>query len=305
MKKIYYIILSVLITILGMFILTGCNISIDSSDNTTNSSVSLDKAQIYYLDVGQGDSELIRLPTGENILIDAGLKSGSDQLTAYLKELGVDKIDILIATHPHADHIGGMEKVIENFEIGEIYMPKIADDQIPTTATYTKLLETIQAKGMKINQAKAGTTIFSNDNAALEILAPNNTEYKDLNNYSIVTKLTYGNNRFLFTGDAEKESENEMLSKGYDLSCDILKLGHHGSSTSTTNQFLTAASPSAAIISCGKDNDYGHPHQETIDKINSSHITVYRTDLDGTILAETDGTTYTITTNLKSVSKSS
>lgn len=305
MKKIYYIILSVLITILGMFILTGCNISIDSSDNTTNSSVSLDKAQIYYLDVGQGDSELIRLPTGENILIDAGLKSGSDQLTAYLKELGVDKIDILIATHPHADHIGGMEKVIENFEIGEIYMPKIADDQIPTTATYTKLLEAIQAKGMKINQAKAGTTIFSNDNAALEILAPNNTEYKDLNNYSIVTKLTYGNNRFLFTGDAEKESENEMLSKGYDLSCDILKLGHHGSSTSTTNQFLTAASPSAAIISCGKDNDYGHPHQETIDKINSSHITVYRTDLDGTILAETDGTTYTITTNLKSVSKSS
>lgn len=305
MKKIYYIILSVLITILGMFILTGCNISIDSSDNTTNSSVSLDKAQIYYLDVGQGDSELIRLPTGENILIDAGLKSGSDQLTAYLKELGVDKIDILIATHPHADHIGGMEKVIENFEIGEIYMPKIADDQIPTTATYTKLLETIQAKGMKINQAKAGTTIFSNDNAALEILAPNNTEYKDLNNYSIVTKLTYGNNRFLFTGDAEKESENEMLSKGYDLSCDILKLGHHGSSTSTTNQFLTAASPSAAIISCGKDNDYGHPHQETMDKINSSHITVYRTDLDGTILAETDGTTYTITTNLKSVSKSS
>ena len=305
MKKIYYIILSVLITILGMFILTGCNISIDSSDNTTNSSVSLDKAQIYYLDVGQGDSELIRLPTGENILIDAGLKSGSDQLTAYLKELGVDKIDILIATHPHADHIGGMEKVIENFEIGEIYMPKIADDQIPTTATYTKLLEAIQAKGMKINQAKAGTTIFSNDNAALEILAPNNTEYKDLNNYSIVTKLTYGNNRFLFTGDAEKESENEMLSKGYDLSCDILKLGHHGSSTSTTNQFLTAASPSAAIISCGKDNDYGHPHQETMDKINSSHITVYRTDLDGTILAETDGTTYTITTNLKSVSKSS
>ncbi len=230
------------------------------------------------------------------------MKSGSDRLTAYLKELGVDKIDILIATHPHADHIGGMVKVIQNFEIGEIYMPKVADDQVPTTATYTKLLEAIQAKGMKINQAKAGTTIFSNGNATLEILAPNNSEYKDLNNYSIVTKLTYGNNRFLFTGDAEKESENEMLSEGYDLSCDILKLGHHGSSTSTTNKFLTATSPAIAIVSCGKDNDYGHPHKETMNKLNNDHITVYRTDSDGTILAETDGNTYAITTNLKSVS---
>lgn len=161
---------------------------------------SSNKLIVNYIDVGQGDSELICLPTGETILIDAGLKSGSDRLTAYLKELGVDRIDILIATHPHADHIGGMEKVIQNFEIGEIYMPKVADDQVPTTATYTKLLEAIQAKGMKINQAKAGTTIFSNDNATLEILAPNNSEYKDLNNYSIVTKLTYGNNRFFIYG---------------------------------------------------------------------------------------------------------
>ena len=294
MKKTYFKILSVFITILCMFTLTGCNISINTSYSTTNSSISADKAQIYYLDVGQGDAELICLPTGETILIDAGLKSGSDRLTAYLKELGVDKIDILIATHPHADHIGGMEKVIQNFEIGEIYMPKVADDQVPTTATYTKLLQAIQAK--------AGTTIFSNDNATLEILAPNNSEYKDLNNYSIVTKLTYGNNRFLFTGDAEKEGENEMLSKGYDLSCDILKLGHHGSSTSTTNKFLTAASPAVAIVSCGKDNDYGHPHKETMNKLNNNHITVYRTDSDGTILAETDGNTYSITTDLKSVS---
>ena len=248
MKKTYFKILSVFITILCMFTLAGCNISIDTSYHTSNSSTSSDQAQIYYLDVGQGDSELICLPTGETILIDAGLKSGGDRLTAYLKELGVDKIDILIATHPHADHIGG------------------------------------------------------NDNATLEILAPNNSEYKDLNNYSIVTKLTYGNNRFLFTGDAEKESENEMLSKGYDLSCDILKLGHHGSSTSTTNKFLTAASPAVAIVSCGKDNDYGHPHKEIMNKLNNNHITVYRTDSDGTILAQTDGNTYSITTDLKSVS---
>lgn len=305
MKKTHFKIFSIFISLLCIFTLTGCSISTNPSSHTTNSAISSDKAQIYYLDVGQGDSELICLPTGENILIDAGLKSGSDRLTAYLKELGVNKIDILIATHPHADHIGGMEKIIQNFDIGEIYMPKIADDQVPTTATYTKLLEAIQAKGMKVNQAKAGTTIFSNANTTLEILGPNNSEYEDLNNYSIVTKLTYGNNRFLFTGDAEKESENEMLSKKYDLSCDILKLGHHGSSTSTTNKFLEATSPSVAIVSCEKDNDYGHPHKETMNKLNNKHITVYRTDSDGTILAETDGNIYSITTDLKSVAKSS
>ena len=289
MKKTYFKILSVFITILCMFTLTGCNISIDTSYSTTNSSISADKAQIYYLDVGQGDAELICLPTGETILIDAGLKSGGDQLTAYLKELGVDKIDILIATHPHADHIGGMEKVIQNFEIGEIYMPKVADDQVPTTATYTKLLEAIQAKGMKINQAKAGTTIFSNDNATLEILAPNNSEYKDLNNYSIVTKLTYGHNRFLFTGDAEKESENEMLSKGYDLSCDILKLGHHGSSTSSGVDFLNKVMPRYAVISCGKGNKYGHPHEETVTRLKKYASHLYVTADVGTIVFSSDG----------------
>ncbi len=305
MKKTRLRIFTLFMTLLGILFLTGCSLSVNFSTPSAPASTAapLDKAQIYYLDVGQGDAELIRLPTGENILIDAGLKSGDDQLTAYLKELGISRLDILIATHPHADHIGGMEAVVQNFEIGEIYMPKIADDQVPTTVTYTRLLEAIQAKNMKINQAKAGETIFDNGSAVLEILAPNSIEYKDLNDYSIVTKLTYGNNRFLFMGDAEKTSEIEMLLEGYDLSCDILKLGHHGSSTSTTDRFLAAASPSAAIVSCGRDNDYGHPHKETMEKLNSRRVTVYRTDTDGTILAESDGNTYTVTTNLTSVSK--
>ena len=296
MKKTYFKILGVFITILCMFTLTGCNISIDTSYGTTSSSISADKAQIYYLDVGQGDSELICLPTGETILIDAGLKSGSDRLTAYLKELGVDRIDILIATHPHADHIGGMEKVIQNFEIGEIYMPKVADDQVPTTATYTKLLEAIQAKGMKINQAKAGTTIFSNDNATLEILAPNNSEYKDLNNYSIVTKLTYGNNRFLFTGDAESDEEEEILNSGADLKSTVLKVGHHGSRTSTSYPFLREVMPQYAVISVEKGNSYGHPNEETLSKLSDAGVEVYRTDESGDIVMTSDGNSINVVT---------
>lgn len=304
-KRLRFLLTGMMLAILCIVTFTGCSSTTIKTTTAPSRQTSPDQAQIYYLDVGQGDAELITLPTGENILIDAGLKAGSDNLVNYLKELGVKKIDILIATHPHADHIGGMEKVIKNFDIGEIYMPKVADSQVPTTVTYTKLLEAIQAKGLSINQAKAGTTILTNGNAKLEILAPNSTSYKDLNDYSIVTKLTYGNHKFLFTGDAEKASENEMLSKKYDLSCDILKLGHHGSSTSTTDQFLKAASPSAAIISCGLNNDYGHPHKETMETMQNNKITVYRTDSDGTILAETDGTTYNITTGLKKLEKAS
>ncbi len=295
---------SILLAILCVIFFIGC-MSIDITPNTkfSKSTTSSDKAQIYYLNVGQGDAQLIILPTGEHILIDAGLKSGSNNLVNYLQELGVEKLDIVIATHPHADHIGGMEKVIQTFTIGEIYMPKVADSQIPTTVTYTKFLEAIQSKGLRINQAKAGTVILNSGNAVFEILAPNSTSYKKLNDYSVVTKLTYGSQKFIFTGDAEKTSEDEMLKKHYDLSCNILKLAHHGSSSSSTDSFLKAASPAIAIVSCGIDNDYGHPHKEIIKKMNVNNITVYRTDTHGTILAETDGTNYHITTNLKNLTK--
>lgn len=260
-------------------------------------------AQVYFLDVGQGDSQLIRLKSGKTILIDAGTGETAKKLTDYLKQLGIKRIDYLVATHPHADHIGGMAQVVNSLDIGDIYMPKIPDKQVPTTATYENLLKAIDKKGLKITAAKAGMTILDSGDEKLVTLAPNAAKYSDLNNYSVVTKLTVGSKSFLFAGDAETDSEKEMVAKGFDLKADVLKLGHHGSSTSTGAAFLKAVNPSSAIVSCGVNNDYGHPHRETISRLQKAGVTIYRTDKQDTILALCDGKSIEFKTNQKSVIK--
>lgn len=274
-----------------------------ATSSVSASAASSTQAMIYYLDVGQGDSELIRLPGGENVLIDTGTGETADKLVSLLQELGVKRVDHLIATHPHEDHIGGMESVVRKIPVGKIYMPKVADKQIPTTRTYEGLIDAISDKKMKITQAKAGMTIPLSGQAKLELLAPNGTQYDDLNNYSVVAKLTYGQKTFLFTGDAEKLSEKEMLNKNYDLKCDVLKCGHHGSSSSTSAAFLKAVSPQFAVISCGLNNDYGHPNKEVLSRLQKAGVKVYRTDLQGTILARCDGRSITFETGQKSLVK--
>ena len=274
-----------------------------ATSSVSASAASSTQAMIYYLDVGQGDSELIRLPGGENILIDTGTGETADKLVSLLQELGVKRVDHLIATHPHEDHIGGMESVVRKIPVGKIYMPKVADKQIPTTRTYEGLIDAISDKKLKITQAKAGMTIPLSGQAKLELLAPNGTQYDDLNNYSVVAKLTYGQKTFLFTGDAEKLSEKEMLNKNYDLKCDVLKCGHHGSSSSTSAAFLKAVSPQFAVISCGLNNDYGHPNKEVLSRLQKAGVKVYRTDLQGTILARCDGRSITFETGQKSLVK--
>ncbi len=280
--------------------------SVSQSNTQRQQSASTSTAKetlIYFLDVGQGDSELIRLKTGENILIDAGTKESEKELVSYIKELGVSKIDYLIATHPHADHIGGMAQVVKQFDIGKIYMPKIPDKQVPTTVTYEKLLTEIDKKGLKITAAKAGMTIFQNGTEKFEILAPVSTKYDGLNSYSVVTKLTCGGKKFLFTGDAETDSEKDMISKNCDVKSDVLKCGHHGSSTSTSTAFLKAVNPTTAVISCGVDNDYGHPNKKILNRLENANVKVYRTDSQNTILAKCDGSSINITENLKPVIK--
>lgn len=274
-----------------------------NTEQTKSASAAPGESLIYFLDVGQGDCELIRLKTGENILIDAGTPDTAQKLVSVLKQLGVEKIDLLVATHPHADHIGGMTQVVESFPIGKIYMPKTADSQIPTTATYENLLKAIENKNLKITTAKGGMTVLENGDERLETLAPNSSEYEDLNNYSVVLKLTCGEKSFLFAGDAQTESEKEMAAKGYDLKSDVLKCGHHGSSTSTGAAFLKAVSPGAAVISCGVDNDYGHPNKTVLNRLEKAGVTVYRTDQQGTILARCDGKDIKFSTGQPSVVK--
>lgn len=256
---------------------------------------------VYYLDVGQGDSELIFLPDGTTILIDCGEIDFIQTITKALKDYGVKKIDILIATHPHSDHIGCMATVVRNFYIGEVYMPRIADNMTPTLVCYEKLLEAIDKKNIPLHTGKAGTVAYDKNGVKLEFFGPKRSYYERMNDYSIVAKLTYGDTAFLFMGDAEWENLNEVVNGGYDLKCDVLKLGHHGSSDGISDRFMKKARPQYGIISCARDNAYGHPHRETVALLKDYNVTSYRTYEDGSIRAVSDGKTVQVTPGLPSV----
>lgn len=273
---------------------TGAPVSAAQGDTGGGGSAS-GTLEVYFFDVGQGDSELIRLPGGENILIDAGTSSTEDELVDELRSLGAETLDLVVATHPHADHIGGMAAVIDAFDVRQVVMPRISESDTPTTKTYENLLQSIADKGLTITPAEPGDELLSSGGAVLTVLAPNGEDYGDLNNYSVVLRLTYGEDSFLFTGDAEEASEEEMLSLDWPLTATVLKCGHHGSETSTSPAFLDAVSPQYAVISCGVDNDYGHPDAVTLEKLEAAGAEVFRTDLQGTILASTDGSGVTMT----------
>ena len=273
MKKKYTVILTIIFMILaGAFELFQGTVAITPSEDL----------KVHFLDVGQGDSIFIELPTNETILIDASIKDASNKIINYLREENVSKIDYVFATHAHSDHIGGMSAVLKAFDIGQIYMPKA----VTTTKTYENLLLTIKDKNLKIKAAKAGNTIIDTDDLKLVVLAPNQDSYESLNNYSIVLKLTYKEKSFLFMGDAETLSEKEITG---DVQADVLKVGHHGSRTSTNQAFLNKVNPSYAVISVGLNNDYKHPHQEVIDRLEKKNIKIYRTDQNGDIIFTTDG----------------
>jgi competence protein ComEC len=250
------------------------------------------------LDVGQGDSEFIELPNGQTMLIDAGNPENGSGIVSYITSRGHNKIDYLIATHPHADHIGGMATVVDSLDIGTIYMPRTSDGDTPTTSVYKKLLTSIQSKGLKINTAKAGVSIVNTGSLSATMIAPNSTGYGDLNQYSAVIMLTYGKNKFLFMGDAGNTSESEIAA---DVSADVLKVGHHGSKTATSQKFLNKVHPKQAVIEVGSGNKYGHPTQQALNRLKSIGATVYRTDLCSTIVFTSDSNTITVNKSASSV----
>lgn len=278
--------------IMLLLMFTAC-VSKGPADFTEQSkqSKAMGELKIHYIDVGQADSILIQ-QAGQNMLIDAGNRADDSTIINYLKENGVSKLDVVVATHPHEDHIGAMDEVIKAFDIGTIY----ASNATTNTKTFKDFINAVKEKGLKLTRAVPETE-FNIGNAKCTILGPNSNSYDNLNNYSVVVKLTYGSNKFIFQGDAEEIPENEILSKGYDISSDVLKVGHHGSSSSTTSKYLNKVNPKYAVISVGENNTYKHPHKETIEKLASKKITVYRTDEDGTIVAVSDGKN--ITFNVK------
>ena len=246
--------------------------------------------KVHFIDVGQGDSILIE-SVGQYMLIDAGENNKGDIVVEYLKKQGVESLTYLIGTHPHSDHIGGLDTIIEAFDVKKIIMPNVSH----TSQTFEDVLNAISSKGLKITKPFIGTK-FSLGNASFTIIAPNGAGYSNLNNNSVGIKLVNGNNTFIMCGDAELEAEYDICDNGLDISADVLKLGHHGSDTATTEAILKAVNPSYAVISVGEGNQYGHPDNETLQKMIDRNIELFRTDLQGTIIATSDGENITFNT---------
>lgn len=278
MKKLKKIIAFIFATIM-IFSLTACEV-MDANFAASNGEV----LEVHFIDVGQADSIFIK-KGNQSMLIDAGNNKDGKLVVDYIKNQNVSTLNYVIGTHPHADHIGGLDTVIDNFEIEKLIMP----NAINNTKTFEDVLDSIDKKGLKITKPKVGDKYNLNGSEFI-ILAPNGEKYENLNDYSVVVKLIDGNNSFLFTGDAEALSEKEMLENNKNLlKSDVLKVGHHGSVTSTSKEFLDAVDPSAAIMFSETGNTYGHPHKEIIELLTTKNIDIYRTDTEGTIIIKSDG----------------
>ncbi len=241
-------------------------------------------AIMTFFDVGQGDSSLIQFENYD-ILIDAGESQYGDDVVDKLNELGVDDIEFLVATHPHSDHIGGISEVLENFSVENFVMPKV----VHTTKTYETMIDLVDEKNINVIIPTQGQKLIELDGILLQVISPVVTEDDNLNNYSICLKFDYGNTRSIYTGDAETKIENMILESGIGIDCDIFQVGHHGSVTSNSESFLNMLTPQIAIISCGKNNDYGHPHKEVVDRFEVLGTKIYRTDMLSDIRITTNG----------------
>lgn len=240
---------------------------------------------VRFFDVGQGDSILLRSPEGKYMLIDTGTNSGEKKLISDLEKCGVKTLEYLVLTHPHEDHIGGADKVLEKFKVKTLLSPDVGAD----TEAFRNLLAAIEKSDCADIQPPVGREYTFFEDCTFTVLGPADTD-ETLNNCSLVLRLTYKDTAFLFMGDAEKEEETAILSRFKDdLSADVLKVGHHGSSTASSDSFLDAAKPSVAVISCGKGNDYGHPHQSTLRRLKDRNVKICRTDLSGTVKIVSDG----------------
>ena len=291
-KKMFYAILVVIVSYLVFEddSLIREYISGNSTLNNNTNSQNVDgNLKVNYIDVNQGDSIFIELPNDEVMLIDAGEKSESAKVINYIEKLGYEKIDYVIGTHPHTDHIGSLSSVIESFDIGKIYMPKV----VSTSKTYENLLATIKNKNLKVTTAKSGVNIINNKDLKIDIIAPVK-QYSDLNNNSAVIKLVYKERSFLFMGDAETMSEDDIKES---VKSDVIKVGHHGSDSSSSKDFVSKVGAKYAIISVGDGNIYDHPYQEIIERYKNNGAKIYRTDLDGDIVITSDGNNISVSTN--------
>lgn len=272
-----FIILSIVICSICFFIGT-----ITNSD--VNNSIAKYETRVHFINVGQGDCILIE-NNNFNILIDSGPNSSTDKVINYLKKLKIHTLDYVISTHPHEDHIGAMDDIIKVFKINKFIMPKATSND----SDFPNMIKALRKKNLTIDILEDDTTIKLCDNNYISFLWTGNIIDDNLNNYSMVLKYANKNTSFLFTGDSEETVEYRLLSSNSPINSDVLKVGHHGSKSSSSLPFINKVSPVISIISCGIGNDYGHPHENTLDSLNEINSKVFRTDINGNITLKTDG----------------
>ena len=273
------------ILIAALLLLCSCRGNGANLRNTGENFENDRQLSVDFIDVGQGDSILI-CSGGQSMLVDAGTNESGKTVLNFLRNKGIKKLDYAVGTHPHADHIGGLDDVIRGIDTDSLLMPNAVTD----TKTFNDVLDAAESRNLSITVPEEDDE-FSLGASRVTVLSKNKEQSDNLNNSSLILKIVYGDFSLLLTGDAEKEAEKQLLSDKKDVSADVLKVGHHGSETSTSGNFLKAASPKCAVISCGKNNDYGHPHEKTLKKLEKQGTEVYRTDISGTIslFADSDG----------------
>ncbi len=281
MKKI----LALCFTLFFIFSCFGCDeIYRQNAPLYTNTEAEDSPFKVHFIDVGQGECILVEA-FEHYALFDAGENSEVHKAVSYLSAQGVKNLDYVFCTHPHSDHCGGIPRIMRTYECGALLFPEVEAD----TNLWYSVLDTADERGVPCITAKSGD-VYSLGTATITVLSPSgNSIYSNLNDYSLVCMVEYENTSVLLTGDAGKTVESELLSKGLDLGADVLCVGHHGSSSSTSVEFLKAVKPSLAVISCGKDNEYGHPHRETVDALNKRKIPFKTTAADGTTIISSDG----------------
>lgn len=269
-------------------------------DDTGKNTLGDKQLKIHMLDIGQGDSILIVTPEKKAVLVDAGLVKAGDKVIETLEKYGISQIDLMVATHPHADHIGGMPKVLKAIPVKAF----LDSGQEHPTATYEKLLATVKEEVGKLTVARAGQNFELDSGIKIKILGPSKPLLEKVsgsieNANSVIMMLSYGDFRMIFTGDSEDETEERLLEKNFDLKAQVLKVAHHGSQYASSDEFLEKVSPEVALISCGEDNNYGHPSPPTLEKFKKAKVKVYRTDLQGEITVISDGKNYQVKTDHK------
>lgn len=281
----------IIVLLLCIFLLAGCTEVVKTEKIPVTAGHEM---QVHFIDVGQGDSILIESPNGKTMLVDGGVKGAGQQIVSYLKEIGINKLDIVVATHPDADHIGGLIPVLDTMPIEQFY----DSGKVHTSQTFEEMLTRIDEKNIPYHVPKTGDEIEFDKEVNVKVLNANE-QATDNNDASIVLKMTYGNVSFLLTGDAGIALEKDMLQ--YDVTATVLKAGHHGSNTSSSEEFVRAVKPEVTILSYGEDNKYGHPHTEVVDRLQAIGSKIYATADLGTITVSTDGVNYAV--NGKETSK--